>query len=76
MVIINDINSAYFLQVFVFGTKPDFLPFGKHFDKLSYAMKFFDNIMSALENFEKRKFKAGEINVILKLRDDPIFMAI
>ena len=32
--------------------------------------------MSALENFEKRKFKAGEINVILKLRDDPIFMAI
>ena len=51
MVIINDINSAYFLQVFVFGTKPDFLPFGKHFDKLSYAMKFFDIVMSALEKF-------------------------
>ena len=33
-------------------------------------------VTSTLENFEKRKFKAGEINVILKLRDDPIFMAI
>ena len=73
MVIINDINSAYFLQVFVFGTKP---VFANILTNCLTQWNFSKMLCQHLKIFEKRKFKAGEINVILKLRDDPIFMAI